>query len=99
MLNTEELPQGRRGEGPIPSQDESGCLTREVIPESTYVGKKNLCSECFIVQGALNFYSARGTELLWCQGHGTFRVLGAQDFLRVPGAQVSQSTVENGVGS
>ena len=77
-------PQGRRGRtDPILRQ--SGHLTREVIPESTCVGEKNLCSECFIVPGALNFYGARGTELLWWQGHGTFIVLGAQDFPTVPG--------------
>ena len=91
-------PQGRRGRT-HPILRWSGHLTREVIPESTRVGEKNLCSEHFIVPGALNFYSARGTELLWCQGHGTFIVLGAQDFLKVPGAQVSHSTTEHSVGS
>ena len=91
-------PQGRGGRT-NPILRWHGCLTREVIPESTHVGKKNLCSEQFIVPGAMNFYSARGTELLWCQGYGTFIVLGTQDFLRVPGAQVSHSTAENGVGS
>ena len=45
-----------------------------------------------MVPGEQNFYSARGTELLWCQGHRTFIVLGAQDFLKVPGAQVSHHT-------
>ena len=69
------------------------------MPESTHVGEKNLHSEHFIVPEALNFYSARGTELLWCPGHGTFIVLGAQDFLEVPGAQVSLSTTEYSVGS
>ena len=88
-----------RGEKENPILRQSGCLTKEVIPESTHVGKKNLHSEHFIVPGALNFYSARGTDLLWCQGHGTFWVLGAQDFLRVPGTQVSHNTAENGVGS
>ena len=55
-------PWGRRGRvNPILRW--SGFLTREVIPESSQVGEKNLHSECFIVSGALKFYSARGTEL------------------------------------
>ena len=61
-------PQGRRGRT-NPMARWSGCLTREVIPESTHVGEKNLCSECFIVPGALNSCGANGTE--------TFIVLGA----------------------
>ena len=90
--------QGRRGgTNPIPRW--SGHLTREVVPESTCVGEKNLHSEHFIVPGALNFYGAWGTKLLWCQRQGTFIVLGAQDFLKVPGAQVSHGTTEHGVGS
>ena len=53
-----ELPQSRRGgTNPIPRW--SGHLSREVIPESTCVGKKKrrkLCSEHFIVLGVLNFH-------------------------------------------
>ena len=33
----------------------SGWLTIEVTPETTHVGEKNLCSECFRVPGSLNF--------------------------------------------
>ena len=77
----------------------SDHLTSEVIPESTHAGEKNLHSEHFIVPGAMNFYGTRGIELLWCQWHRTFKLLGAQDFLKVPGAQVSHSTTEHGVGS
>ena len=89
-------PQGRKGRT-NPILRWSGYLTNEVIPESTQVGKKNLHSECFIVPGALHFNIDRGTELLWCQGHKTFIVLGAQDFLKMPGVQVSCSTTEHGV--
>ena len=67
--------QGRRGRTKsIPRR--TGHLRREVTSETTHVGVKNLCRElcphgehmceCFVVLGAQNFYSARGTELLWC---------------------------------
>ena len=83
--------QGRSGRTkPIPRR--TGCLTREETSETTHVGMKNLHSEHFMVPGAQNIYSARGTELLWCQGHRTFIVQEAQDFLKVPGAQVSHCT-------
>ena len=56
-----------RGEKAIPSQDGLATYPWEVILESTCVGKKKerkLCSEHFIVPGALNFLkSARSTEL------------------------------------
>ena len=70
----------------------TGYLAREVTSETTHVGKKNLHSEHFLVQGAQNFYSARGTEHLWCQRHRTFVVLGTQEFLKVPGAKVKCGT-------
>ena len=64
-----------RGGGTSPILRQSGHLSREVILESTCVGKKKerkLCSECFIVPGhwtfwkvlgALNSCSAISTEL------------------------------------
>ena len=56
-----------RGGGTSPILKWSGRLSREVILESTCVGEKKerkLCSEHFIVPGALNFMkSARSTEL------------------------------------
>ena len=55
--------QGRR-KGTNPILRWSGCLTREVIPQSICVGEKNLHSECFIVPGALNSCHARDMELL-----------------------------------
>ena len=93
MSNIKRTSQGRRGRTkPIPRR--TGHLTREVTSGTTCVGMNNLCSECFMVPGAQNFYSARGTELLLCQGHKTFIVLGAQDFLKVPRAQVSHHTTD-----
>ena len=83
--------QGRRGRTK-PILRGTGHLTREVTSETTHVGMKNLCSECFMGPGTQNFFSARGNELLWYQEHRTFIVLGAQDFLKVPGAQVSCHT-------
>ena len=62
-LTTSQSIEG--GTNPIPRW--SGYLSREVIVESTHVGKKTerkLHSEHFIVPGALNFLkSARSTEL------------------------------------
>ena len=83
--------QGRRGRTK-PILRRTGHLIREVTSETTHVGLKNLCSEHFPVPVAQNFYSARGTGPLWYQGHRNFIVLGAHDFLKVPGAQVSHGT-------
>ena len=74
MSNTGELAQGRRGRtNPHPKMvwppNQRGDL------------RIHLCWQEESAQGM--FYSARGTEPLWGQGHETFIVLGAQDFLRV----------------
>ena len=88
--------QGKRGRTkPIPRR-RTGHLTREVTSETTHVGVKNLCSEHFMVPGAQNFYSDRGTEPLWCQGHRTFMVLGLSKSAR---STSKLSYCKHGVGA
>ena len=76
--------QGRRGRTK-PILRRTGCLTREATSEPFMLALR-ICTVNVLWCQRQNFYSARGTELLWYQGHRTFIVLGAQDFLKVPGA-------------
>ena len=85
--------QGRRGRTK-PILRRTAHLTREVTSRTIHVGVNNLHSELFMVPGAQNLYSARGPALLWGQGHRTFIVLGAKDFLKVPGTQVTCCTAD-----
>ena len=90
-MKTHSIPRGNmehwktspRRGGTNPIPRWSGYQTREVILECTHVGKQKLCSEHYIVPGAPNF----------------LKVLGALDFLKVPGEIMSHSTMGQGVGS
>ena len=75
---SERTSQCRRGrKQPIPRR--AGHLRREVTSDTTHYWHETLCRELcscsepkceyFVVPGAQNFHSARGTGLLKCQGH------------------------------
>ena len=98
-MRTQSIPRGNvehgktlqsRREGTNPILRWSGHLTREVILESTCVGKKKLHSEHFMVPGALSFLKVLGA-LNYPKLPGALnfpKVLGALDFLKVLGALI-----------
>ena len=97
-MRVKELPRVDEEEhNPIPRR--TGHLRREVASDTTHVGLKIctenfahvvcICVNIFVVSEAQNFCSARGTELLWCQGYRTFKV---------PEAQVNHSATTNVLG-